>query len=301
MVAPAINPNVTTYASRVPYITPAEYTSAPTAVNVGQLAVGQGVASNLAQLATVILRASGWANSLCYQVLAATKDTQSGRYRMRRDGILRIPLDFTPILEVDSVSWGWAPNALGALTDLTGVYIGEKVIEVPVYNLNNPTPPPVYWRGGASDCYAITQYVNGYAHGLTTAQTAAGVNVIGMSSALGPAVSPLGVYQGTVLNIYDDERSEQVTVLSAAGTTLTLTAVTAFSHAAGVSISALPPDVKQAVISITSALIKSRGSDAVVMQSLRGGGGQTATAAESGGLEDMDIAIDLLKPYARVV
>jgi hypothetical protein len=92
-----------------------------------------------------------------------------------------------------------------------------------------------------------------------------------------------------------------VTVLSAAGTALTLTAVTAFGHAAGVSISALPPDVKQAVISITSALIKSRGSDAVVMQSLRGGGGQTATAAESGGLEDMDIAIDLLKPYARVV
>jgi len=77
--------------------------------------------------------------------------------------------------------------------------------------------------------------------------------------------------------------------------------VTAFEHAPGVSISALPPDVKQAVICLTSALIKSRGSDAVIMQSLRGGGSQTAGKSEDGGLEDAEIAIDLLRPFARVV
>lgn len=299
-VTPQINPNVTTYAARVPYITAAEYVAAPTAVAVKQLSVGQGLGANAMQLDALIARASSWVDSLCYQVLAATRDIQYGQFRIGRDGYASIPLDRTPILEIDGVSWGYLPGPanLSALTDLSGIGIGAKVIKVPLWNPsagsnapNSATLGDARMRGGRP--WFLVTYVNGYPNTLVASAVAAGATVL-------PVGSALGIYTGSVLTVYDDAATEQVQVLSVAGANVTLTAPLLNPHIAGISVSALPPVVKQAAICLTSALIKSRGSDAVIMQSLRGGGGQTVGHSEDGGLEEVELAIDLLKPFERV-
>jgi hypothetical protein len=66
-------------------------------------------------------------------------------------------------------------------------------------------------------------------------------------------------------------------------------------------VTAIPRDVEQACISLTSALIKMRGSDALVMPDTPGGviSGK-ASMAESGGLEDYETAMALLAPYSTV-
>src|ERR1700722_20112064 len=146
---PAVNPAVTTYASRSPYITAQEYLDSPTAVDTSTLVVGQPAAES-AQLIVTIARASSLADTFCQQVLAATQDIQAGRYAIRhRDGIVRVPLDRTPILEVNAVTWGWTPSGMVALTDLSNVWIGKKVVDIPLFGTTNPYPSSPPWSSWA--------------------------------------------------------------------------------------------------------------------------------------------------------
>src|SRR6476660_2780256 len=98
MTAPALAPYVPTYATRVPYLTAEEYLAAPTGVDPSALIPGGSANANLAALTTVIRKASNYADSLCYQVLAATLDTQVGEYRIRPDCTIRVKLDYSPVV-----------------------------------------------------------------------------------------------------------------------------------------------------------------------------------------------------------
>jgi hypothetical protein len=61
----------------------------------------------------------------------------------------------------------------------------------------------------------------------------------------------------------------------------------------------LPESIKQAVVLLTSALIKTRGSDALVMGSMRSQPNKVSKT-EDGGLEEIDLAVDMLEPFRRV-
>jgi hypothetical protein len=79
-----------------------------------------------------------------------------------------------------------------------------------------------------------------------------------------------------------------------------LTSALLYSHSAGVSISALPPAIKEAAILATTSMLKIRGDSSMTM----GIGTQpnyagTPVIAENIG-NDMAMAMDLLKPYRRI-
>src|ERR1043166_1576897 len=106
-----IAPNAATYATRVPYITPAEFRAHPTGVETTKLTNGSGQANDQALL-QIIRRASSLADGMCGgKILAATVDTQSSSYRAQGDGIIRIPLDYSPLIAVDSVTVGLRPGS----------------------------------------------------------------------------------------------------------------------------------------------------------------------------------------------
>lgn len=283
--APIVAPYVPFYATLQPYITVEEFLNEPTGVDTSQLIPGGDTAANKAALTTTIASASNYADGLCYQVLAATLDLQVGRYRVQRDGSILVPVSYTPLIEVTGVSLGMEPGQLTALTDLSGLWLQRKVVQVPVAG---------FGRCGGR-LYTQLSYVNGYANTALAAAAAAGASSITVTSAL-------GVFAGMPLTVYDGALTEPVTVDASyvlGSTTVPLAAPLTGAHTAGVAVSALPRAIKQAVIALTAHLIKTRGAESLALAGVSGG--PSAVEKEiPGASEEYDEAVDLLHPFRRV-
>jgi hypothetical protein len=295
---PAVSPYVPFYAEAQPYITVDEYLAAPTGVDVSQLIPGGNTSANRAALATRILSASAYADSLCYQVLGATTDMATGEFRVFRDGTIRVPLPFTPVIEVTNVALGWRAGALQNLSDLSGLWFQKKVVRIPVCGLSAAltyTGPVAPSRSGS--LFAQVTYVNGYANTILAADVAAGASSIVVKGTL-------GIFAGMPLTISDDKNGTTETVTVGAGyvagsTTVPLVAPVGSQHTAGVGVSALPRPIKEAVIALTSHLIKTRGAESLALSGVSGGPTHTEKDVP-GSDEEYDLAADLLHPFRRV-
>lgn len=292
-------PTVATYSNTSPYITAREFLAAPTGVDTNQLIPAGGPVSNTQALSNIISRASAWADSLCNQKLAATLDTQAGLYRVRR-GALVVPLDFSPIIAVSQIQTGWSPSALAALTDTTNVWIGANTVTIPVTSVS--AAGLGYRLAGLvpDEMYATVQYVNGWADDTLSAAAAAGATSLSV-------VSGMGFMPGQTLTLYGTNGGEAVTVASSftptitpGATTIPLASAITGSYVAGDTLTAMPQSIKQAVIALTCVLIKTRGSEALVMQSIRGNP-STTTKLEDDANDDFMVAADLLQPFKRVM
>lgn len=303
MVAPVTAPYAPSYATYTPYITPAEFLAEPTGVDVSQLIPGANPAAQTAVLTRVIGRASSFADNFCRKILAATTDVQSGEYRMFPDGTIRVPVDNTPLIQVTGVNVGLVAGQLAALTDLSKCRVGKKVVRIPTAqvaasSLLTPWDSAVLARTGSM--FADVTYVNGYAHALTATSSAANatsIQVTGMGLGLVPGL-PLTIYDGAA----NGANTEQVIVGAGyvyGSSTVPLAAPAQFAHGAGCSVSALPGFVREAVICLTTALIKTRGSDSYTMPS----GPRQQMKIENmlpGSDEDFEVAFELLEPLRRV-
>ena len=283
----------------LPYITADEYKQAPTGVDVTNLVKGDAGAS-AAELVNTIGRASAWADNLCNQVLGATTDTEGARITPSRDGTLRIHPQQTPIIAVTAVSFGSTPQTLAAVSDLTGIWVEETQLVVPLVTGMWSSAGPLQFSagpGGRSPLFVQWTVVSGYANSALAASATAGATTLTVADGTGLLPG------STQLTIYDGSQTETVTVASAYATgsvTVPLTAGLAHTHAqTGVSVSAMPPDVKQAVILLTSALIKTRGASAIVMASTREAPDRKVKG-QAGGMEEVELAKEILASYTRV-
>ena len=134
-------------------------------------------------------------------------------------------------------------------------------------------------------------YVNGYFNTFTTGTTAVGATVLNVNDTTGLVV-------GQSVFIWDGVNDEYVTVAGVTDTTITLAKPTNFAHGSAVNVSALPADVKQAVIHFVVALVKQRGQGGIVIGET--GEPMAVTPKANGSAEDMMAAYDLLDPF-RVV
>lgn len=288
-----IAPYVTTYASRTPYLTVAEWKAAPTAIDTKSLLPNGTQAQQDQVIKDAVERASSMVDGYCYQVLAATQDTAFGRYRVGRDQTIRVPLPFKPVLEVSAISVGATPSTLTALTSLADVAIfPHGVIEVPLWNALAPAPYP--FQGLGTRPLVSVTYVNGWPNTTLTGAVNAGGTSLTVASAL-------GIYPGTALTIYDVTAGTEPVVVAASyvpgSTTVPLVAPLAFAHAVGVSVSNLPPRVKEATVLLASVLVQTRGDDAIVIDSIDSPG-QTQTMPKASA-RNLDIARQLLAPFRR--
>jgi|SRR5579864_832102 len=303
---PAIfTPQVTVYHPDVqPYISIADYQNAPTAVDTSALIPGGSPAANLMALWVVIRNASGWANNLCRQVLAATLDTQmKSRLYVRSDGTVRVKCDFWPVLEVDSFLAGPSPSTMAAITDPQDMFlIGRKVLSVPVAGISGNSVGQLQFPGPlmpGDRAYAQWSYWNGWPH--TTLAHAVGIS----DTSIQVTNSMPAALAGRVMTIWDGASTEQVTIASSftGGTTLPIVGTPQNAHALLVApqstmVSTFSDDVRQAVISLTSSLIKTRGAEAYEMDVI-GQEPSKSELIEGGGLEDLAVAVDLLSFYRR--
>ena len=280
-----------------PYLTIAEFKQAPTAVDVDDLVGGGTSAINDQELANVIARASSWIDAHCGQVLSSTTDTEALRARFDRMGFLKVHPRFSPITELVSLSYGGLPTLMASV-DISTVWIEPETIVFPVQGFSAAFAGPIQFSGNYSstqELFVSITYVNGYANTLLSASVSASATSLSVDDLAG--FTPLHQFM-----IYDGSSTELLTVsslfvaTSGAGN-LPLASAVKYTHAAGISVSALPPAVKQAAIYVTSAILKARGNASLVMQTLTPTTIQSSNPSAAG---DLMSAWDLLKPYRRI-
>jgi hypothetical protein len=291
---------VTTISSlfSTPYLTIAEYKQAPTSVDVDDLVGGGSAGINDQELANCIARASSWIDVECNQVLGATLDTEQFRARISRDGMLKIHPRYNPVMGVVSASYGNNPLSLSAL-DATTAWIDDNMSVVfpmggnTVAFLGTIQFAPIY--SPYADQYVQLTYVNGYANTVNTASSNAGVTSLALKDLTGFVPNQkFMVYDGVNTEVL--QVSSSFTVAQGAGS-LTLASATAYSHTSGVSVSALPPAIKQAAIYMTNVILKSRGNATITMGGLTPSYIQSENPAVA---DDYNSAMRLLEPFRRI-
>lgn len=288
----------TTHQFSTPYLTLTEYKNAPTSVDIDNLVVGGNAAAQDAELSNVIARASSWIDTYCNQILGATVEQEQQRVRMRGDGSIRIHPRYSPVIAVSALAYGLDPNALTVVPDCSVCWLEDQQIIFPYISLlaGQTSQGPLSYSFPANaggEMFVRYSYVNGYANSLIATATAAATSLT--------VNTGTGIVAGQMLKIYDGANSENVTVASTytfGSTTVPLTAALAYSHATGVSISSLPPAIKEAAILATTAFLKVRGDNSMVMTV--GSRPSNAVDGSQNIGQDLAIAESLLKPYRRI-
>jgi hypothetical protein len=289
-----IAPIASTYATRVSYVTPGEFKRHPTGVDTNALVPGQPKNVQDQALADVLRRASSYADSITEKILAATLDTQYGSYSPGPGGLIKVPLDNSPIVAVSSVELGLAPGSLVESTT-DGCDLSGRILTIPVGFGYGASPSRVYAR---------VQYINGWANAQLNAAANPGATSLTLNNAL-------GIVPGMTLSLSGAASSESVTVADSFVPVSTLTptmvplaAPVAGSYGAGYVVgdvaTTMPQNVKLAVILLACAIIKTRGSEALVMASVNSDPDKVADF-QDGAEGEYGMAVDLLSPYRRVI
>lgn len=280
---PVNAPYAQTYAQHEPYLTADEYAASPSAVSMNQLVPGASPAVNKMAVNQLMVSASGWADQICNQVLAATVETVTGIGRVRPDGTMPIVVRDSPIVQVLGFAIGSDPTTQTAAATLAGIMIDRKVVTIPATLIS-----------AAGGSYSTLTYVAGYANAYLSAPITAGATLIFVDNAL-------GIVAGMTLTINDpyNVATEVVTVSNVTGSAVNVVAPTTYAHAAGVNMSALPPAVKSAVTYLATALVKRRGAASF---SIRDSGSQPeATSGFPAGGAEERTARTMLAAFSRIV
>jgi hypothetical protein len=310
---PIVNPSVGGFVKPVPYLSASQYAYAPTAMDTQSLEPNGNAIDQTQVLADTINRASGWADRIVFGAspsgkgasLCASQSVETA-YVRRLNGEFRLLCSYKPVLEIDGIALGTNPADVTGLDVNTAsqIRVIGRTLYVPGF-MNVPFGTSVAsfgprLTGPQGRVYAVWTYVAGYPHLKLAANATEGATTITVEPN-GPAGTLLGVYPGTSLSIDDIGLSEDISVLSAAGTTITLDAPLANAHTVPetgpdfIPVTALPADVSQAVIFLTTALIKSRGDNSIVLDEITEPKDIQSVADAIEG--DIAEAFDMLSPF----
>ena len=289
----------TTQLLTIPYLTLEEYKSAPTAIDLDNLVFStQDPEAQDAELRNVIARASSWADTYCNQVLGATTETEQQRSRVSTDGSIRFHPRFSPIVALTNFQYGY-PTNMASLGDCSIAWIEDQEIIIPnaqlgTWTSQGPLSFGSYNGGPGNQMFLRYTYVAGYTNTLLADPALVGDTSIEVKDGT-------GITAGQILSLYDGLNTENVTVASTyvfGSTTVPLTSPLVFDHLVDVSVSALPPAIKEAVILITTAFLKVRGDSSMTMGVVTSAN-QTIQASDRYGSE-LTLAATLLNSYARI-
>lgn len=246
------------------YLTVEEYRAAPTALQTNNLVPGQPQATQDAELAGIIGRASRMIDSWARQPLWATADTQSEQVRViDGDAVLHAHQD--RVRAITAFSYGPRWTSMTALAN-PSCFIEEN------RTLVSLTGGGATWSGALNlvspaargKVFATWSYVAGWVTTRLAAPATTGQATITVDNPAGIAVGNgidalnLRLVDGAVQNTYQ--------VLAVAGPVVTLTAPLAENWPAGAGVSEVPDDVKEAAVLVVSHYIKMRKGTGLVME-----------------------------------
>ena len=301
---PIINPEQFSEATPSAYLTVSEFLHAPTAVDTSELVDGGTAQDQLVELANIISRVSAWMDVYTMGIggtLAASANTKGAWIKPRR-GWVSFVLDYKPVLEVTAVGIGINPGAVVTIDANTAAMssLSGKVLTFPALAYQPSTTlstSQIFPRRPDGRIWAQVTYINGYPHTTLAASASQGATSISVGSTL-------GCQAGTQLTIYDNAITERITVTAVTSPTALATTALAYGHTVpaapdGLTVSALPHDIKEAAILLTCALIKEKGEGGIVLDSFDTEPSKVRSGSAAGGLgvSDMEIAAELLNDY----
>jgi len=250
-----------------------------------------------AALAEIIERASVWVDSTCQQILAATADTVLETVNVGRRGYAYVHPRYRPIIAVTAVSVGATPSSLAALTDLSGIGVQEKRFAVPTVPLALQSfSGPIQFGGSptpSDQAWVKYTYQNGFPVTTLTASPAQSAVSVSLLDTTGIVA---GLTYLTIYALQSRFRFLAGTVSTAptggVGTGPGTVVCPALPYAIvngnyPTMVTALPPDVIEAVVLVTRAFIKDSPAHA---QAAEKDGAPTAG-------DDLAAAWEILHPY----
>ncbi len=275
------------------YVTTAEATDWPTGLDLQNLIPDGTSAQEVAQLGVILQAASSYVEQITLQPLYAQTTTETAQVRPQSNGTLLVRARRFPLATVTAVQWRQGSFDVWNTPAIAHV----KVVPPHSYVLDDLNYG-AYGQLATQYLTVVTQYVSGSPNAVLTAPVAAGGTSLQVDDAtgiVGASTAGALAVPGTALVLYDaaTQAQETVTVQSASGSTVTLTAGTQYAHAAGVRASALPPAVSTATIYLAAWMIKERRAGGGTLM-----GGQVLPA--NGGV-DLQMAEELLRPFRRVI
>ena len=303
------NPTLQQYGRADPYISLNEFKFSATAsaIDWTQLVATGGTAAQDRALYELILRASAKADRFTMGVLGtlnATSNTESGRYMVNREGNFIVHPSFGPIIGVSAFAFGNQTGSFNQVTLssqncwperwqflITGV--GGSGGGTQVYTGIGALSAVLTGRGNGTQFCTYT-YMSGYPNTFTTSTTAAGSSSLLVEDAT-------GLVAGSYLTIWDGVNDEYIQLSSSYVTgslTLTTQSPLQFAHGSGVNVSAIPADVKQAVIHFVVGMVTERGQGGLVLNEL--GEGTPVGANSMGHSEHKLLAYDLLEDHKQI-
>lgn len=262
----------------IPYVSPQEFTNAPTGLNLQTLVPAGTSADNSAELMRVLLRASGWIDNYCRMQLRATQNTEMKSVWVRQDGYLMIFPNYTPIIQVTSLSYRAYPQQSWITVDPTTIENQGNRFWVTGVKLPAGSRVTVQYT-----------YVNGWPVSSLSSSVSSGATTL-------PLTNTVGIISGTLLTIYDGINTEQVTVSSVSGSNVTISTPLQYAHSSGIHVSSLPDDVREACILVAASFIRDRRAGNIIMEGQTGR--MTQTSKEFNGI---DKAKEILQAYRRVI
>lgn len=276
---PVVNPRVGGFVRAQPYISISQYRYAPTAMDTDSL-MTEGSPTQADQdqsLANVVNRVTSWMNGKVFGSSPSAKgaslccsQTTEDLWVFELKGQYNLECSYTPILQLDAIAIGSDPSNVVALDQVSAsmARFGHRTIYVPAVSQGflgaGPQPALTFNRVGPDGkTYCVWTYTNGYPHlALQTSAQAGAVTLTVVPN--GPGTSLLGVYPYTTFVIEDGVDTENVSVVGVTNNVLQLGAPLNYAHTVPappdfIPVTALPADLQQAAIFLTTALIKTRG------------------------------------------
>ncbi|MEV6833479.1 hypothetical protein AB0N17_02940 [Streptomyces sp. NPDC051133] len=245
-----------------PYVSAAAFRAHPTYLDLDGLVTGNpDPAAQEAELTTLLLQASAWADNECNQPLGAHLHTQSTRVRTDRSGMLRLHADHGPVSTVTAVSYGSSPTSLTALTSPQAWVEDGSNLVIPMAGTSTAWSGSLQMGFGTApgaELFVRTSYVAGAVATQLTAAAVQGATSISVAD-------PTGMEPGGQYRIWEPGREETITVsplwqapvpaTAPTPSTVLLASPLLFAHDAGHDLSGLPAEVRLAVVKYTTALL----------------------------------------------
>lgn len=245
-----------------PYVGVTEFKAHPHYLDLGNLLTGQPAALQDSTVYNALLFASSWADTEIDMPLGAHVRTEHARVRPDRYGRLKYHPEHVPVLRIVSIATGVEPDSLDentapqAWTELDGrivVAYGPGSGVAGITGIQFGRPP------AGSELLTRWVYVAGYPATQLGASATAGETTLTVASTVG-MLTASSATPATVLRIWTPGLEEAVSVAEVTGlTSVTLTAPLKHDHELGMTCSALPPDVRMAVIKMACAKLLRKG------------------------------------------
>ncbi|MGL5911916.1 MAG: hypothetical protein ACRCZP_18070, partial [Phycicoccus sp.] len=225
-----------------PYVTVTEFRAHPTYLDTNQLRTGGSQAEQDTSLNNALLVASQWADDEIDMPLRAHVHVEHATVTPDRRGRIHHHPERAPVVQVTGLALGATPDSLDDVRD-PQVWTEQSGRILIAYGPSAPGLAALQFGvptvGG--EVLARWTYVAGYPATQLAAPAAAAATSV-------TVLDPTGITAGTVLRLWTPGAEEAVTVLTAAGSVLTLSAPLRAAHDAGMSCTALPTTARQAVI-----------------------------------------------------